>query len=141
MGQRTSDCRPTRPETRKKEIGEQPEQPCKPCSEEIEEPVFHHSYPRCLFQEICEAFELQAILDLTPGDGELAMFAYRNNIMYTGLCMTKVHCEKLHARLFQLIRSAMLDDGDKLFSPRLQAILQKSLWGGRQQPGCAHQYS
>ncbi len=65
-------------------------------------------------------------MDLTPGDGELAMFAYRNNIPYTGLCLTDVHCEKLEARLFQKICSAMLDEGDKLFEPRLRGSRQKT---------------
>ena len=46
--------------------------------------------------------------------------------MYTGLCMTKVHCDALHARLLRSIRSAMLKDDDDLFEPRLQVTLQKT---------------
>ncbi len=34
--------------------------------------------------------------------------------------MTKVHCQKLHEHVFQSLRSAMLDDGDELFEPRLK---------------------
>ena len=54
------------------------------------------------------------------------MWAFRRNMMYTGLCMTKVHCDALHARLLRSIRSAMLKDDDDLFEPRLQIILKKT---------------
>ena len=95
-----------------------------PRTPETIEPVFFHGHPMALFEDICRAFELKAIIDLTPGDGNLAMWAFRKNLIYTGLCMTDFHREKLMQQLEKGIRTAMLDECDELYEPRLHVILK-----------------
>ena len=103
---------------------EEPMERRQPRTPETIEPVFFHSHPMALFEDICNAFELKAIIDLTPGDGNLAMWASRKNLVYTGLCMTEFHRKKLMQHLEKQIRAAMLNECDDLYEPRLHVILK-----------------
>ena len=78
--------------SRKPWRGKQPRTP------ETVEPVFFHSHPMALYEDICKAFELKAIIDMTPG---AATWPYgpSGNLIYTGLCMADVHREKLMQHL------------------------------------------
>ena len=107
-----------------KAYNEDPEERQHPRTRDMIEPVFFHSHPVELYEDICSAFELKAIIDLTPGDGNLAMLAFRKNLIYTGLCMTDVHCTLLMKNLEDKIRSALLNEFDDLYDSRLHFILK-----------------
>jgi hypothetical protein len=87
------------------------------------EPVFFHALPDSFHTELLGAFPLSGVLDLTPGDGALALSAYKKGLVYTGLVFSDAHKAHLAHHLEQSIWHAMSDDTDPLFEPRLVAAL------------------
>ena len=88
------------------------------------EPVFYHGSPPTFYEDLITAFGLTAIIDCTPGDGALAISAYKANIMYTGLTFNQEHALHLQQQLESTIWRSMTTDTDPLFEPRLLHLLQ-----------------
>ena len=88
------------------------------------EPVFCHALPTTFWDEILGAIPLVGLIDLCPGDGSLALAAYKRGICYTGLCMSDTHKSQLSAHLEQLIFHSMSDQNSAIYEPRLVASLQ-----------------
>ena len=88
------------------------------------EPVFHHNLPPMFYEDIIKAFGLAAVVDCTPGDGSLALSAYKANVVYTGLTFNAEHSKHLQHHLDSTIWKAMATDTDTLFDPRLLTVLQ-----------------
>ena len=63
------------------------------------------------------------MLDLTSGDGALALAAYKKGICYTGLVFSDAHKRYLAQHLERSIFRAMSDDAGPLYDPRLVAAL------------------
>jgi hypothetical protein len=88
------------------------------------EPTFWHSRPRKFYQELIHRFRPKAILDLTMGDGVLALESAKARIPYLGFGLTTTHVEMLKARLVQEMLKAFYTEGEKEYDPEL-AILFK----------------
>jgi len=88
------------------------------------EPVFYHSLPPTFYEDIINAFGLTAIIDCTPGDGALALSAYKANVVYTGLTFNEDHSLHLQQHLESTIWRKMTTDTDVIFDPRLLNVLQ-----------------
>ena len=95
----------------------------KPRDKDSVEPVFYHALPETFYSELLGSFPLVGVLDLTPGDGSLAMSAYRRGAVYLGLVFSDSHKTELMQHLEKTIWQAMSTDTDPLFEPRLVAAL------------------
>ena len=103
---------------------EEPTEKAKPRDKNTVEPVFYHALPTTFWDEILGAIPLVGLIDLCPGDGSLALAAYKRGICYTGLCMSDTHKSQLSAHLEQLIFHSMSDQNSAIYEPRLVASLQ-----------------
>ena len=70
------------------------------------------------------AIPLMGVIDMCPGDGSLALAAFKRGICYTGLCMSDMHNNQLNAYLEQRIFHTMSDPNSLIYEPRLVASLQ-----------------
>lgn len=95
----------------------------KPRDKDTVEPVFFHALPGSFYSELLTAFPLMAVLDLTPGDGALALTAYKRGLVYVGLVFSETHKAMLMEHLERTIWQCMSDDADPLYEPRLVAAL------------------
>ena len=87
------------------------------------EPAFYHSYPVEFYLELLEAFPCKAIIDLTPGEGNLAMAAFQLNIMYLGFPFNTKHESMLLEHLDKDMMQALLTEGSPLYSAELHSLL------------------
>ncbi|CAK9073137.1 unnamed protein product [Durusdinium trenchii] len=55
------------------------------------EPCFYHFLPKNLFDTILSSWSISAVLDLTPGQGELAKSAIEKRLAYYGVCLSERH--------------------------------------------------
>ena len=88
------------------------------------EPVLFHALPQTFYSELLGAIPLVGVLDLCPGDGALALAAYKRGICYTGLCFSDAHTHQLQAHIEWSIFQAMSDVNDLIYEPRLVASLR-----------------
>ncbi|MFM6777263.1 MAG: hypothetical protein ACKPKJ_09735 [Dolichospermum sp.] len=58
-----------------------------------------------------------AVIDFTPGDGNLAAAAVEMNKPYLGFCHSEKHCILLYDRLLTLVQEAMAEEGNGLYTP------------------------
>ena len=96
----------------------------KPRDKDTIEPVFFHALPHTFYSELLAAIPLVGVLDLCPGDGALALAAYKRGICYTGLCFSDAHKQQLRAHLEHSIFQAMSNADDMIYEPRLVASLR-----------------
>jgi hypothetical protein len=96
----------------------------KPRAKDTIEPVFFHALPQTFYSELLGAIPLAGVLDLCPGDGALALAAYKRGICYTGLCFSDTHKQQLQAHIERSIFQAMSDVNDLIYEPRLVASLR-----------------
>ena len=65
------------------------------------EPVFYHCLPKALYDTLLGSWSVTAVLDLSPGQGELAKSAIEKRLSYVGICLSEAHAVKLkQARVF-----------------------------------------
>ena len=95
------------------------------------EAVFYHAMPGSFYDELLAAMPLKAVLDLTPGDGALALCAYKRNIVYTGMALSDTHSTMLMKRLEKAIWRCMSDDTDPLYEARLMAAVLGAAQDGK----------
>ena len=96
----------------------------KPRDKNTVEPVFFHALPSTFWDEILGAIPLMGVIDMRPGDGSLALAAFKRGICYTGLCMSDMHNSQLNAHLERRIFHTMSDPNSLIYEPRLVASLQ-----------------
>jgi len=96
----------------------------KPRDKDTIEPVFFHALPQTFYSELLGAIPLVGVLDFCPGDGALALAAYKRGICYTGLCFSDAHKQQLQAHVERSIFQAMSDVNDLIYEPRLVASLR-----------------
>ena len=58
-----------------------------------------------------------AVIDFTPGDGNVAAAAVEMNKPYIGFCHSEKHCILLYDRLLTLVQEAMAEEGNGLYTP------------------------
>ncbi len=102
---------------------QEPEARLKPRTADTKEPVFFHTYPIELYSDLLAALEVKTVIDLTPGDGMLAMAAYRHNAMYLGFAFTEEHVKGLRQHVDKTVMKAMLDEKDELYEPRFRSAV------------------
>lgn len=67
------------------------------------EPVFFHCLLKALYDTLLGSWSVAGILDLSPGQGELAKSAIEKRLSYVGICLSEAHAVKLkQARVFLL---------------------------------------
>jgi hypothetical protein len=89
------------------------------------EPVSWHAMPVVFWQEILFDFKVGAVIDLTPGDGMLALAALQARLPYTGLTYTKKHADLLMHRLQMQVVGGATREGDAWYDPQLVDALTK----------------
>ncbi|MCP4244899.1 MAG: hypothetical protein GY772_30525, partial [bacterium] len=94
-----------------------------PRTKESKEPAFYHSYPPILYKELFRVVPFRAIIDLTPGEGNMALAAHELNIMYLGFTFNDTHTKMPMAHLETKVRQAMVQEDHVLYSPELHAAL------------------
>ena len=55
------------------------------------EPCFYHFLPKTVCDTLLTSWSISAVLDLSPGQGELAKSALEQRLPYCGICMTERH--------------------------------------------------
>ena len=88
-------------------------------TDDAKELAFFHALPSTFWDEVVQDYQLGAILDITVGDGSLALTAVRNRIAYTGFAFTDYHKEMVMARLLDLMSAGALKEGDKWYDQNL----------------------
>ena len=90
------------------------------------EPVFWHGRPSLLYDEILHSYRLDAIIDLSCGDGQLALTCARNRTPYFGFALTEKHATLLRDHLIEEILKGMVNEADPMFDPQLASIAQSA---------------
>ena len=98
------------------------------------EPAFWHGRPPTLYHELIHSYQLKAIVDLSPGDGTLAVLCCKLRVPYLGFTLTDVHTELVKHYCLQQLLVAACTEGDKLYEPDL-ALMFKTPAGGISQQG------
>ena len=88
------------------------------------EPMFWHSTPLKLWEEILFDYNIVAVLDLTPGDGVRALAALRRRIPYAGVAMNAAHRDHLLMHLDKTVLKQFQVEGDKLYQPAFAELLK-----------------
>jgi len=57
-----------------------------------------------------------AVIDFTPGDGNLAAAAVEMNKPYLGFCHSEKHCILLYDRLLTLVQESVAEEGNGLYT-------------------------
>ncbi len=97
-------------------------EPAKKRDDRTVEPLFFHGLPEPFYLELLGVIPLTHALDLTPGDGRLAMAALQNGGFCCGLAFGVSHKKHLQTRLEKCIWNAMSDSAHELYEPRLVAL-------------------
>ncbi len=88
-------------------------------------PVFYHAVPYTVFEDLIVAYNMKAIIDLTPGDGALAYACVRTGKSYVGLRLTPEHEEKLRTHLLEQTLAASATHGDDLYDANFVSALKR----------------
>ena len=95
-------------------------------SEDGRVPVFWHTKPPCVKEEVPHRLDSPAIIDFTMADAVLAVHCVRMRKPYCGVAMTEAHARASEARIDHLLFLAMQDSEDILYQPALvEAMTQK----------------
>ncbi len=84
------------------------------------EPVFFHTMPEELFDDIVHAFNCNRVINLAASDGPLELVCIERNIPCTSICLTDVHITRLAERLEAEVYKRMQQ-------PKNKYLFQKSL--------------
>lgn len=75
------------------------------------------SFSKLFFANLLDFLNAGAVIDFTPGDGNLAAAAVEMNRPYLGFCHSEKHCILLYDRLLTLVQEAMAEEGNGLYTP------------------------
>ena len=110
------------------DLGDDDEDDDAPLTADSMVPFAWLSFPKEFFASVIDGLNGGGIVDFTPGDGNMAMAAVEANKAYFGYCHTEKRCVLLYDRLRQLVRRAMAQEGNPLYTP---AYVQAMRGGGR----------
>ena len=88
------------------------------------EPVFFHTVSPHLWTEVLYDLEVGAVIDLTAGDGAVAMAALRAGCPYVGVTLTDAHATELRKHLYKTAFQAAATEGDTLYDADLVLALR-----------------
>ena len=92
------------------------------------EPVFWHSRPAKLFQELVGSYKLtKGIIDFGMGDGVLATYCALNRIPYFGFALTETHLKLVKEKIIAGILDAMATEGGKEYNPHFASMLKGTI--------------
>ena len=87
------------------------------------EPCFFHFLPKTVFDTLLTSWSISAVLDLSPGQGELAKSALEQRLPYCGICMTERHSVALKQE--RLSSQSLIDCCLGLTLDRLASLIKK----------------
>ena len=93
-------------------------------SDEIKQPVFFCPTVKAVMLELIYDYNLEVLIDGTPGDGSAAMACLEAGKPYVGVCLTPTHVEKLYKRLDALVWEAFQQESSPLLQPDLVEIMK-----------------
>ncbi len=106
---------------------DQEELECNKCSSartpDSKEPVCYHSYPEALYHDMLAAYHVKVVIDLTPGEGMLALTCHKRGIPYHGLVFNAAHRDELQTHLDQLLVGSLLEANTETYNVRLHTTL------------------
>ena len=88
------------------------------------EPVFFHSVSSHLWGEILYDFQVGAVIDLTAGDGAVAMASLRAGCPYVGVTLTDTHATELRKHVHNTAFQAAATEGDDMYDADLVLALR-----------------
>ena len=87
--------------------------------------VFWHAFPESFYKAVCGRYNVGVVIDLTAGNGDLAMWCLKNRIPYMGICLSEHHKKVLQDRLDDFcLRPMSITGGGGQYSPKCAASLQ-----------------
>jgi hypothetical protein len=90
------------------------------------QPVFYHSIGSRPYEDFVTAWDMKSVVDLTAGEGALALACLRAKRPYVGLCITRKHAEDLMTRLTDLVLNLSLQHGTVFYSATVVNVLTKT---------------
>ena len=88
------------------------------------EPVFFHSVSSHVWGEILYGFQVGAVIDLTAGDGAVAMASLRAGCPYVGVPLTDTHATELRKHVHNTAFQAAATEGDDMYDADLVLALR-----------------
>ena len=85
--------------------------------------MFYHGHPIKLDEEVVHSYDLEAVIDLSAGNGQLALTCIRQRKPYFGITLTEAHSAELINWLTSKVWSSFLDESSKLYVPALAKIM------------------
>ena len=55
------------------------------------EPTFYHFLPKVVYDNALSSWSIAGVLDLSPGQGELAKSSLERRLPYVGICLSETH--------------------------------------------------
>ena len=55
------------------------------------EPTFYHFLPKVVYDNALSSWSIAGVLDLSPGQGELAKASLERRLPYVGICLSETH--------------------------------------------------
>jgi hypothetical protein len=93
-------------------------------TDETVEPIFFNTLTYRTVDECVHCYSLSAIVDLTADCGDRAVSAAASGILYTGICLSETHTAMLKWRVQEKIYRHMLEEGHRLYNPKLATLVQ-----------------
>jgi len=88
------------------------------------EPVFWHGRPAKFLDEIKHSYRMNACIDITPGDGTLAILCANARIPYFGFALNEKHAKAVRQRCIQVMLERKFTEGDKSYDPELAKMFK-----------------
>ena len=88
------------------------------------EPVFYNALSHVFWEDFLATYSVRAVVDATPGAGELAKAAINMRLPYFGICLTEIHMTQLKERLTVWLQHSMKTKGTPHYSSDWAGILK-----------------
>ena len=88
------------------------------------EPVFYHSLPCEIDEELVYSFDIVSVVELAVGQGNLALTQVVRKKPYFGITLTEAHTAGVKDWLISQVWQAFLTEGCKIFQADLAVIMQ-----------------
>ena len=90
------------------------------------EPVFFHTYPIALDEELIHSYDLSAVIDLSVGAGNVALSCIRQRRPYFGVTLTECHSAELIEWLTARVWASFMDEASPLYIAEVAKIVAEA---------------
>ncbi|CAK0812470.1 unnamed protein product, partial [Prorocentrum cordatum] len=88
------------------------------------EPVFWRGRPVKFYTELKHSYRMGKCIDISVGDGTLAVLCAQNRIPYFGFSLNEKHAKAVRQRCIQVMLERKFTEGDKSYDPELAKLFK-----------------